>query len=224
MKNINSVYTTLDTILDTRTPILALLGEDKNYLNSKEYTQRTNNRFPTITSKVFDIAYKNRVKELLAISKPTPIIDEINNFHDTLLIEEASLINASEGDRDTYLYINIYPYDLSESEKEKLLKSILPYFINFEEIYLIDKEAYPSPEFLSSMRAIFDYGGLAYLDYQSDREAFNKANFLEVYFFIPKLIPTEDTFTDEDFHNLAEVLKPFIGLDYMPVEYFITKR
>ena len=218
----NNLLIDLDSILDTRLPILYSIDKDltEQILKDNSYKTRVTNSFNYISSTVFKELYKLRNKQVLATPIPTPITDLITEY----TLETKTLLIDSKSDDELVVYVNIYPYNLNKKEIEIVttrFKEMLP---SFSKVEVINRRVQDiSIDFLiDNINVFIHYSGIEWFKYHMDVGELSKRNLPNVMLIVPKLldytIPKNKA--EEYFKEMKESSKVFIDLNFLPVKYF----
>lgn len=131
-----AIYISLDSILDTRLPIF--MGIDNNIIDKvdlhKNYQLRKKNVLGWISEDIFSIFYAYRNKEILKFSTVTGIHIYLKDIIDKMVTNHAERDSFTS----TNMYVNTYPYVLTNDEITNLLYMVSSYYpnINIEVIHL----------------------------------------------------------------------------------------
>ena len=216
MNEVN-IYTTLDSLLDTRMGLLLVLNKDifRDAVKTGEYFKRDKDSFGVLNTSIFSEIYRHRNKDILKISKPTKIFQLINDY-----IEHINLINIGLKEKNRInIFINAFPYKFTDALADELLKSLLPYFINADNVNIIDVEI-PKFEWFKNMTLVVDYNGANLLDKYSHVEEFKKGELLDTIIVLPKILEYSDVVEERDFENFEEMMKILVDINFIDVEDF----
>lgn len=114
----------IDALLDTRLAILYRLNPTyvNTNLNNKSYYKRISDEWSRlgegIDQKEFEELYNNRDKSILAESTVTEMLPHL--LHVISMYKE-EVIYAPGKTGNIYIVVNLYPYDLTDEEKEQLI-------------------------------------------------------------------------------------------------------
>lgn len=213
-----AVYTDIDSILDTRAVMLAILTNYGKYkIGDVIYSDRVKDNFGTIPASIFNLYYKNRTKSLLNHAKPTRVPELILDYlSDTIEITEDRI--------DPTIYINVYPYKLSAEELETFTVVFMKIFPNIN-IKLIDTSLEElDPKWIKKHIGLFvSYTGVKWLERFANSNSFIDTSLINVIFITPLLIEgTMNTleYDDETFDRVSEMLSIFCFHKYVPVYIF----
>lgn len=113
-----SIYTDVDTILDTRAPIAIRLDPKSVILDIRDerYINRIRDNFGNISYDVFRSYYARRDASILPHASPTAILGFISDTHEEIMFD----LKNSKLEEDVVIYVNIYPYRLEEKDIKKI--------------------------------------------------------------------------------------------------------
>lgn len=117
-----SIYTDLDTILDTRAVIATRLDPLSviPFIESYKYIYRVKDNMGNISYDIFRSYYERRDVSVIPHASPTAILSFIKDqYADTALD-----IKNSKHEEDICLYLNIYPYKLEREDIEKIVNLV----------------------------------------------------------------------------------------------------
>lgn len=219
------VYTELDCLIDTRfTTAIKLdpIGLARDIKNNKYYTRLTN-CIGDIPIDIFNYVYKHRNKHILKLSNPTLLANFILEYFK----EESTLPDSKESRDRNKLFVNCYPYDLTDNEKYYLSCMFTSKF-PFTEIILV---SYPNdkltPKWMLSREIdlIIKYDGLMWLDYHILMGNFINDPLNLISLVVPKLIDNTDSLLlveniENKFNFIKEMMVMFIDITFAPVSIF----
>lgn len=218
-----NIYTDIDSILDTRHPMIFSLNQDlaKEVITSGRYKSRKKDSFGNVSMDIFRTIYRHRNKELLYLSKPTHICGLLSNH---IFVE----LRDQTNDGVFNLYVNIYPYDLNLDEQNNLLELLIrmvPEFIGIKIINCTNDEIDPDWILQNEIKTMFMYEALSWLEYQHASTKILTNPLTNVFLYGPDVVDgnmKEDTLSPEFFKNLIVMFSGIIN--YLPVEikYFNT--
>jgi len=210
-----SILVDLDSILDTRLPVVYALHKPtaEAIIKSGYYKRRAKDTFGNIAYSIFRDYYNIRNENILKLAAPTPMLELIKEYcieaNTTSLIE-----NLGATPR---LIVNVYPYDLLDSEKKALLKlfhSEMPAQMDIDIIYKNIDEM--DPKYILSMATTFIYYDmLEWLEYHTSVGNITDGSLLGISCIAPMLangeVPTKEL-TQDHFDNLRAMFGPFTNL------------
>jgi len=221
-----AIYISLDSILDTRLPIF--MGIDNDILDKidlhKDYQLRKKNVLGWISEDIFNIFYAYRNKEILKYSTVTGIYVYLND------VINKTITNHAERDSfiSTNMYVNTYPYVLTNDEITNLLYMVSSYYpnINIEVIHLnpyIEVTTKWIKE--NDITTVVMFDGLEWLESQHVLGYTTSAPILGTSLVIPTIASKSILVEDIDaniFEILIKTLSPLISCVPISVGFFST--
>lgn len=215
------MYTELDTLFDTKYEILKLMNKNvaRLLLHTGLYHTRTSDTYGPITYDVFKPIWDRRNKNILRKALDTPMLPYIfAYFTDRYLQPEYADVTE-----DIKLYVNTYPYDLSEDESMDIEKA-LAIKLKAIRVELIRK----SPLELttawcaSKLGVMFKYDLLEWLNYQLCHGTYNLGmkHVVGVTPFLSNAIGGMFGVKDEDLNKLVNQFKMIINLVFIDAKHF----
>lgn len=118
-----SIYTDVDTILDTRAPIATRLDPNSviPFIDNDKYIHRVKDNFGNISYDVFRSYYNRRDASILPHAVPTAILSFIQDIY----VETMFDIKNSDIKEEVILYLNLYPYQLVKEDIEKVVNLVI---------------------------------------------------------------------------------------------------
>ena len=222
-KEVLNVYTTLDTLLDTRLPVLTVMAPKiaQKVVNNMYYYSRVMDEFESIPYNMFRPLYENRSKAVLNLATPTYILETIKNY-----VNEAIHAAKERGESgEVNLYVNSYPYKLTEVEITNLIIGITNMLPNVN-VTIIDRSPIElTPEWVDKNIAVmFDYEGLSWIELHNSLGHLIKNPLVEIALFVPALVTrTIDTINfEKKLKEVEEMFKPIIRLTFHPTIGFCS--
>lgn len=232
------IYIDLDSILDTRLGTIAkhnkkdavTLIEDVNY-----YT-RIIDEFPQIgmTFKDFRRLYNKRDVEVLKES----LMSNMGAILRDIVIDAMTKMDTQPFYKEIIIYLNIYPYQLSEKEQIEIGKALHVYVGDFPAIKMIYKKPYEvSPKWIAdNILLVFMYDGTIWLQLIS--AYFAKMRIPDVSIYMPAIFltrtPTEKEYKelevdydgkyDNYFQMYSDVGKMIIDMEYLPIDHYCIEN
>ncbi len=221
-----TAYTDIDSLFDTRIVMLGALTELGKYdIDMKDYLVRVRDNFGTLSSIIFNYYYERRTKSVLNNAEPTYVNTVIvDYFSDALSVAKDNL--------DTKLYVNLYPYTLTEEENnliQAILNKMFPstnvVFINMPIKDITFKWA---SEYVNMM--IF-YQAAEWIENNishigvSDKPI--NSSIKEISVFGPLLLKgvmRKDEVTMATISTMKAFLGQFCIFDYLPLSYFSVRK
>lgn len=222
-KDVINAYTTLDTILDTRLPVLTVMAPKvaQKVVNNMYYYSRIMDEFDIIPYNMFKPIYESRSKAILKVATPTYILESIRDY-----INESIHTSKERGSYDEMiLYVNSYPYKLNEVEVTNLTIGLTNMFPNVI-VEIINKSPLElTPKWIDTNIAVmFDYNGLEWIELHNSLGNLIKDPVIEVAMFVPTLINRYIDTTDfnKKIKDIEEMFKPIIRLNFHPTIGFCS--
>lgn len=215
-----NLFTDVDTIFDTRYELIRLINpyEAKKILMDGSYRTRTTELYGNITWEIFKPLWDIRTKRLLEDVVPTGMVRIIRDQYLQCLVNPTyeEIVNKLT------LYVNTYPYKLTDEEKkniEGIFANILPNCT----VYCIDMtwKELTSAWMVKEIGYIFMYNYLDWVNYQISTGYYHLAlNKVEAY--VPGVIRPELTSTasSKEVMVLEEKSKMFVKLSVIDVSHF----
>ena len=118
-----SIYTDVDTILDTRAPIAVRLDPKSviPFIDNDEYIYRIRDNMGNISYDVFRSYYARRDSSILPHASPTAILGFIKEHYDETMLD----IKNQNLEEDVVIYVNLYPYMLDKDDINKIVDLVL---------------------------------------------------------------------------------------------------
>lgn len=223
----SGLYLSLDVLFDTRIATLELIDPLLIEKNLVTYYSRTSDIFEGLSPDSFLKAYSLRDKETLKASLLTPILGLIIEFVENTHIK-------SHGDPiKAYpkLYLNTYPYQLSDDEVKAVVEALISHFkypCDIEVMYRDEKELGPT-----TIKANYDimllYDWVDWLHHLIEKKMFD-IPCPDVTVIVPRLLPWHDNMEkllklkpkakQDLFEDIKTKLNPFINLIFFSSHYF----
>ena len=224
----------LDTLLDTRLPILAKLNPELavKIVNDPEarqkYLSRPNDLFAEfgIDAAEFEAAYAKRNVETLMQALPTNFLFELATIGNALVTLKSQEPHQVDEIR---FVVNMYPYsDLTEVERERILDAVgsrIQAIIHLDHTYEPPKRLSPAAIKASHYSAVYfyDFRGWLKEHYHVDRVNEHTIDFMPgVYIHsAPHFIDLDQLKEAVEFQNpKGENTDPITGLQVMFSPYF----
>lgn len=204
----HSVFVDLDSIMDTRLALLYYHFPDKIDTILSIYPYRLSDDYPGVVDyTTFSDLYKKRNKEILLLSVITPIVYLLKDF-----IEKAiENLTQSIQPAPPKIFLNIYPYKLSEEEVAIIVNALLSSVgkkVDIEVVNMSNKEI--TPAFLNAnVNIYFKYDYYLWLDEVTEVNKEWKSKCPEVKFICPGILPIE-----------AKNIKKAFTMDGLPINPF----
>jgi len=215
----------LDTLFDTRLPILYAIDKDSvlPMLEDGTYYTRDIDEIGDIAYDVFKGYYKNRDKRVLLISQPTPMVGLVSEY--IMKSSQQKLVTGDAG--PITLYINTYPYDLEDGEIDSIkddLSGIAP-DVNIVMTSKSIEELQPV-WVESNLGAVIKYDGIEWLDYHIADGSLTKTPILDTVLLCPYLSYSRNDDKDkkEIYDVILESMNTLIGLSFIKMEFYCISK
>ena len=204
----HSVFVDLDSLMDTRLALLYYHFPDKIDTILSIYPFRLSDDYPGVVDyATFLDLYKERNKEILLLSVITPIVYLLKDFVEKAIENLTQSIQPAP----PKIFLNIYPYQLSEEEVSVIVNALLSSIgkkVDLEVVNMSNKEI--TPEFLKAcVNIYFKYDYYLWLDEVTEINKEWKSKCPEVKFICPSILPIE-----------AKNVKKAFTADGIPVDPF----
>lgn len=219
-EEILGIYVDLDSLFDLRFALLSVLDPTlviEEFLSN--YLTRKKDSFGYLTLDIFKRFYMRRNVDLLKISRMTPIISFVKEY-----IETIKMTTAIEGGDDRVnVFVNTYPYDLSDIELETIRKSLFPYFVNAENILVMKKENI-SPKWISlNCTTVIMYDGNDWINENIANKSLIRHQLLDTIFITPEIMNVREDLSKDDFGTIRDLTKIVVKLTHLPIKQFCLK-
>jgi len=225
-ENNKNILIDIDSIMDTRLPMVYLLDNDLSSKIVKDgtYFSRYTNEFKHITRDIFESLYRDRDKSVLELATPTNILKLIRNY-----CEESYGMDSVLGSTGNMcVYINIFPYKLKSTEYE-LLKSGLGTLIGGVNIKVISMNIDElTPTWIDkNIRTMVMYDGMKWFERHISNLSLIKNPLLNVQLLAPAIVDMGNsnfinTIDDPEklFSDVENNAKTLIDLHLLPAKDF----
>ena len=219
-ENNNNLLVDLDSLFDTRLPVLMGISEAAAYnvLNSGYYYTRVKDEFDLIPASIFRTIYRYRTKGVLEYALPTHIFNVMASLLDDIYRDDTKNVLNKD---DKYLYINLYPYELSVNEKDilsKAIKQLIPpvniKFINVNNVELTPKWIY------NNVSSMIKYDLQDWVEWHVSDLSLLEQPILDVLCICPTRLDdmmSKNTFKKEEVEQVNKVFA--LVADYQPISY-----
>lgn len=212
----------LDCLFDTRLPMACLLDPYgmNRMLENKKYHNRKKDVLGNIPEITFKQIYQTRTKHILEIAKPTPMIDFVTEAYADMAYD----VRRIAYDFDVGIFINMFPYDLNQSELDtfKLLFKRLYKDINIE--FINKSIADLTPSFLKKhIGVLIKYDTLFWLEYHTSMLNIFQNHIFGITLIAPMLgmgpILKKDI-NPEHFKTLRKHNSKVASIEFLPIDLF----
>jgi len=219
----SSILVELDALLDTRAATLFRLNpEHLGEALGKNYYTRTVDKFPNVDQNEFNDLYQKRNKETLKQSLITDIGRLLDEFCKNILDNTIK----TPFHYSPKVILNIYPYELEESEINVLIAGVVSITNRLTEVEVVNLSYEQlTPAYVKSKLSVlvlYDYW--RWLEIHSVNGAFKKVACPEVALIGPRISFKEDLtnlkLETDPFDAAIEIAKPFIALSLIDVSHF----
>lgn len=218
-----NIYVDIDALFDTKLATLYLIspGDFNKLTDTKEYYFRHKDVFGLVGHDTFDSMYRTRTKELLQFALPTKLLPIVIERYGELITDIVNLDIRN----DICIYVNLYPYELNEEEKENLKDGLtkriggeVPIeFINFSNYDLTAKWI---KEHVST---IYKYDAAEWLNIQLCKLDLITNPLVDTLIFAPAIashmLPNKDI-NKKYFESIMDMFKPITNMVLLDPEYF----
>lgn len=221
---INGLYVELDCLIDTRLSLLYDIDKDliAGLIKDGTYHSRYRDTFGYIGSNLFNYLYKNRNSNILDNPSPT----EINTFVADYCFEANQTAKGYGSNKEVTVYLNLYPYNLSEENKELLIMGLINSVGTKINVELINKPYTEiTPSFVSkNIGLMVMYNGLSWIEYFTQNNMLQTISLPDVILATPMLIKNrliiDEKELDRFFKDISKNIEPLIGLVFLPTNMF----
>lgn len=226
LDSIIHVLVDLDSIMDTRLPVLYAIDENlaERVVKNNTYFKRYKDEFEYVTVDMFKPLYNDRTKNVLSLATPTAMLDTISDY-----CSEAILQNKKTGgDGKLIVYVNIYPYDLSVDEFDNLASGIR-YMIGDVDVSIVSmsKEELTPKWVDDNLAMLVLYQGLDWLEYHTAMLNLIKNPINNVALMVPatvignvKLKTTKANDIIKFFTDMEEMSKTLVKLKFIGINNY----
>lgn len=219
-----NVLIDVDTLFDTRLPILYGLSEDTmtDYISSDKYFNRVKDEFGDIPSSVFKGYYDNRDKRVLLASQPTEMFNLLTEYIGSTILAMTSIGDA----RQLTVYLNVYPYELVGDEVETITTLIDDDRIILQPVYLSNEDI--TPKWVDeNVGVIIKYDSLNWVDYHMSFGTLPKTPLMDVILMGPHMFTGDVSSKDvkqEVFNQMLESINTLIGFSFIKTSYYCIMK
>lgn len=217
-----SIYVEIDTMLDTRLPILYLLSKKtaEDCLYSGSYHTRNSDQFGNISAEIFYAFYNKRIKPILYMATKTPMLEVVKEHYADIVTNPMTI----DHEEDYSIYLNTYPYDLTTEEIENfttMMKSSIPDSI-IKHVNMSPMEL--SPDWVKkNAGTLIMYQGVNWIEYWASTTELLSANLLDTQLYTPALFYRKPNIEENQIEMVTETLRLYIDFNMLQVSCFSTE-
>ena len=198
------VLVDLDSLLDTRLTTLYDMSVPvyEDMIAKGTYHNRYKDSFGPITYSIFKAIYGERTKEILRLATPTNMVNTINEY-----FVEAFMNNKRAGGTDIpNLYINIYPYKLTDDE-QLLIRTSFTTMIKNIPIFIVSMDATQlTPMWVrDNIGLLVLYNGMEWMEKQTANLNLIKTPLVNTAMFVPAVAVSDAHVKNNDMKALGEL-------------------
>lgn len=220
----DNIVTTLDSILDTRIGLLYGINEDitEEILDSGLYHNRIRDNFGPISQDVFRAIYRYRTKELLKYSIQTILIRDLI----APLLRGVMDMPHKGAEVQPILFINTYPYNLTEAEQRRIriiIANVLHMATEFVITIHLDYNEFNSKWINENAHTLIMYDGMEWLEYQTSVSDLNKDPLVGARLFTPFLLTGSmgiNDITEDKIKTLVDFYRLVMDIEFVDASFF----
>ena len=217
-----SIYTDVDTILDTRAPIAIRLDPKSviPFIDSEQYLYRVRDNFGNVSYDVFRSYYARRDASILPHSAPTAILGFIKQHYDEVMFD----IKNKDLEEDVIIYVNLYPYRLNKNEINKIVDLVLTQVPGSIVELIFETYETLTPEWVKAhVGSMFMYDLPYWIEYHTQNTNLTKTFLLNIMGIAPSLVNFNalGVKIDENYFKDFQKMMNFV-MEYYPLaaKYF----
>jgi len=190
------IFIDIDSLFDTRLPVVYFLDEEvaTSIVEDGSYFTRKSDKFKYIDNNIFKAVYKERNKTLLTLATPTNIMGILKQYYSELMTQH----KLDGTNKNITIYLNIYPYELSLEETDKLVIGIQA--ITSKEVVVkivsMEKRDLTVKWVNDNLAVMVMYDGLEWLEYYTANFELINNPLLDVGLIVPAIV-TNNSFNPE---------------------------
>lgn len=226
---LQGIYVDLDSLFDTRLATLEFISQELAIQNAENnWAQRESDLPLHIDKEVYNQAWKLRNKDILRISMQTGCISAIRNW----INQAAATAKDSPAPVYLHLYINVWPYSLSQAQARLIGEGISKQIGDMIDVTMVNLScAALTPRVANTyFSCMFMYDWRTWLDKQAELKNFDKTKIPSVTLYAPRIfldrLPNEE---DEErmketrmgfFEETEFLASRLIGLEFIESLFF----
>ena len=182
-----NLYVDLDSLFDTRLTILSLAhpGIAEDMCRKGTFVDRTRDEFGHCSERVFRQMYAQRTSEVLHHSKPTKIVHLLGEYVDNVITSSQHLGHNAA----ITVFVNTFPYELTDEEVTTLMKVLLVYMPEVDDINISHQEDISPQWLVSNVAMSIMYDGLKWFNENLANGRLLSYPMSDSILVVPKLIP-----------------------------------
>ena len=215
-----NLYIELDTLIDTRLNMIIGLDKDLaiDWFNNG-WKSRKSDTYSYLSTDTFTRLYENRDRDALTAPLTTHMIDLINDFAKKATLED----REAGGDGIITIFLNTYPYDLSDKELDALTIGFGCKFLDNVKIECIHMKDVSVGWVNLNVKMMIKYDGLKWLEKRNLFEGMSNT-LPDTILVVPDIV-NDNTMLKEDgkdveLNQLKEVLSPIIQVEFIDIGMF----
>jgi hypothetical protein len=225
---INGVYVELDCLFDTRLSLMYDIDKNimRDMISTNKYHTRIMDQFGYLSVRLFRTIYNYRNANTLDNPLGTLVNDVIRDY----CVEATITAKSYEEYNKINVYVNIYPYNLTEEDIELLRMGIsnsIEIPVNVEILYKPYTEI--NPEFIkNNIGMMIMYDGLLWVEHFTSNGELIKNSLPDVVLMTPMLLHRNLLIKKADlttfFNDVEKSVAMLIQLAYVPADIFSFRK
>lgn len=218
-----NIYTELDSIFDTRLPILTAISYPiaEEVVASGGYHNRLKDEFGPISADLFSSIYAKRKKMVLRYSGLTKIIHVVGKIYRDRITD----IKNCEIRNTIKIFINTYPYDLSSSEQDELTKAICLEIGLVDIVFVKANNKQLTPAWIrdKDINSVIKYDLLPWIEYHMGKGNFEESSLANISLACPPLLDiyaSPKQINLDMYKAIKESLQPYANVEFIDTDYF----
>lgn len=218
-----NIYTELDSIFDTRLPILTAISYPiaEEVVASGGYHNRLKDEFGPISADLFGAIYAKRKKMVLRYSGLTKIVHVVGKIYRDRITD----IKNCEIRNTIKIFINTYPYDLSSSEQDELTKAICLEIGLVDIVFVKANNKQLTPAWIrdKDINSVIKYDLLPWIEYHMGKGNFEESSLANISLACPPLLDiyaSPKQINLDMYKAIKESLQPYANVEFIDTDYF----